>query len=98
VSTKSNAPVKDVDYDEARGDLIGYCLVALPNEPAFDAADRKAGRYEAALLQKTAAEIVASCPEHGPRDEAWIDCHCMVADELRRQASKLLRVTEGASS
>jgi len=33
--------------------------------------------------------IVQHCPDHGPPDQptVWIDCHCAVADDMRRRAA-----------
>ncbi|MFI2031903.1 hypothetical protein [Streptomyces buecherae] len=43
-------------------------------------------RARSAIHDEIADEITASCPEHGPRDEAWMDCHCDVAYEVKRWA------------
>jgi hypothetical protein len=40
----------------------------------------------ATVLREAVDEVTASCPEHGPREEAWMDCHCEVADLLREMA------------
>lgn len=41
----------------------------------------------AEVLREAADEIIAApCPEHGTRDETWIECYCAVGDELRRMA------------
>jgi hypothetical protein len=40
------------------------------------------------LLHQEADLIVAHCPKHGPKDQTgfWLDCHCAVADDMRRRA------------
>ena len=38
-------------------------------------------------LATEADEIVAHCPDHGSRDGVWMDCHCAVADDMRRRAA-----------
>ncbi|MCX5529016.1 hypothetical protein OG785_45175 [Streptomyces sp. NBC_00006] len=51
---------------ELREALIGFCLVALPNEPGFEKAERLADRLEAAVRAESAAELAAVRAE---RDE-----------------------------
>lgn len=41
----------------------------------------------AAVLREAADDLVSACPEHGDADEAWMDCPCEYADELRRRAA-----------
>lgn len=40
-------------------------------------------------LATEADEIVLHCPDHGPQDQegVWMDCHCAVADDMRRRAA-----------
>jgi hypothetical protein len=40
-------------------------------------------------LTVEADEIVLHCPDHGPKDQdgVWMDCHCAVADDIRRRAA-----------
>lgn len=38
-------------------------------------------------LAVEADAIVAHCPDHGSKDGVWMDCHCAVADDMRRRAS-----------
>jgi uncharacterized membrane protein YccC len=55
----------------------------------IDAPAELAGRpSRAEVLRQEADEIVAHCPDHTDGEEAWMDCHCDVADEMRRRASK----------
>lgn len=44
------------------------------------------------MRREIADWVVSGCFNHGPADsqEGWLDCHCPVADELRRK----VRVTE----
>lgn len=42
---------------ELREALIGFCLVALPNEVGFEKAARLADRFEAAVRAESAAEL-----------------------------------------
>ncbi|MGW5640305.1 hypothetical protein [Streptomyces sp. NPDC003832] len=42
---------------------------------------------QAKTLTAEADEIVAHCPDHGSRDGVWMDCHCAVADDMRRRAA-----------
>lgn len=48
-------------------------------------AERDATRTK--TLTTEADEIVAYCPDHGSKDGVWMDCHCAVADDMRRRAS-----------
>lgn len=47
----------------------------------------------AATRTKTLVEeadlIVTHCPDHSPQDQdgVWMDCHCDVADDMRRRAA-----------
>ncbi|MFB7007855.1 MULTISPECIES: hypothetical protein [unclassified Streptomyces] len=43
--------------------------------------------HRAEVLTEAADNLVAACPEHGDADEAWMDCPCEYADELRRMAA-----------
>ncbi|MEU2135333.1 hypothetical protein [Streptomyces sp. NPDC018352] len=45
------------------------------------------GAHRAEVLTEAADNLVAACPEHGDADEAWMDCPCEYADELRRMAA-----------
>ncbi|WP_405611189.1 hypothetical protein [Streptomyces sp. NBC_01508] len=40
----------------------------------------------AEALTEAADDLLSACPEHGDSDEAWMDCPCEYADELRRTA------------
>lgn len=60
-------------------------ITPLLNTVTRIAAERDKAR--AVALNDAADEVVASCPDHSDRDEAWMDCHCAVADELRRMAA-----------
>jgi hypothetical protein len=42
----------------------------------------------AKVLRQEADEIVAYCPDHTGGDMSWTDCHCDVADDMRRRANK----------
>lgn len=46
--------------------------------------------YKAEVLRQESDAIVKHCPDHGPQDQdgVWMDCHCAVADEMRRRAAK----------
>jgi hypothetical protein len=46
-------------------------------------------RRDADKLDAAAESIEAACPDHGVQDEAWMDCHCVAAEELNRQAEAL---------
>lgn len=63
--------------------LIGFCLVALPNEVGFEKAARLADRYEAAVRAESAAELAAVRAE---RDEALA-----AVERLKGQRSFLLK-------
>jgi hypothetical protein len=39
------------------------------------------------VLRQAADDLTAACPEHSDADEAWMDCPCEFADELRRKAA-----------
>jgi hypothetical protein len=39
------------------------------------------------VLTKEADLIVAHGPDHGSRDGVWMDCHCAMADDMRRRAA-----------
>ncbi|MFF2964296.1 hypothetical protein ACFVT1_36640 [Streptomyces sp. NPDC057963] len=43
--------------------------------------------HRAEVLTEAADDLVAACPDHGDADEAWMDCPCEYADELRRMAA-----------
>jgi hypothetical protein len=62
-----------------------------PEHDALLAEVRRLRAELAATQTKTLAteadEIVAHCPDHGSRDGVWMDCHCAVADDLRRRAA-----------
>lgn len=58
-----------IDYDEARGNLIGFCMAAVPNEVAFDRADRLADRFETAVLQRAEGQNVGGKQDTLP---AWL--------------------------
>lgn len=36
----------------------------------------------AEVLRREAGEIVAHCPEHGHRDTYWLDCRCLMAEDI----------------
>lgn len=61
------------------------------NLPRSDVEEMR--RALAAMRTKTltaeADEIVLHCPDHGPQDQdgVWMDCHCAVADDMRRRAA-----------
>jgi hypothetical protein len=40
-------------------------------------------------LTAEADAIVKHCPDHGPQDQdgTWMDCHCAVADDMRRRTT-----------
>ncbi|MFF2189291.1 hypothetical protein [Streptomyces sp. NPDC058155] len=46
----------------------------------------KIANVRAEALREAADDLVSACPEHGDADEAWMDCPCEYADELRRKA------------
>jgi hypothetical protein len=43
--------------------------------------------YRAEVLAEEATELRAACPDHGQREEVWMDCPCRIADELERRAT-----------
>lgn len=53
-------------------------------------ADELLDAYRAEVLRQEGDAIVKHCPDHGPQDQdgVWMDCHCDVADEMRRRANK----------
>jgi hypothetical protein len=55
-----------------------------------------AAAARAAVLDDEAALIVRHCPDHGPQDQdgVWMDCHCAVADDMRKRATKALASEE----
>ncbi|MFF1916181.1 hypothetical protein ACFVYE_32260 [Streptomyces sp. NPDC058239] len=57
----------------AREDLIGYALVALPNEPAFEKCEQLADAYRAEILHEAARLLEAA----GYSDDAvnWLDTY-----------------------
>lgn len=63
------------------GDHADAVLAALP--ASVDRAD---------VLREEAARIRAHCPDHLDADSAegaWMDCHCPVADDMRKRANEL---------
>ena len=52
---------------------------------------------QAAVLHDEAELIEKHCPDHGPKDQAgvWMDCHCAVADDMRKRAALLRRMADG---
>ena len=67
--------------------LLTQATVWTETGPDF-AADALA-RHDADRLDAAAESIEAGCPDHGTQDEAWMDCHCVAAEELNRQAEAL---------
>ena len=49
-------------------------------------AELEARPSPADVLRQAADDLTAACPEHSDADEAWMDCPCEFADELRRKA------------
>lgn len=56
-------------------------------EPRLFTAALKA--LQAETMRADAQAIATFCPDHGDQATARIACHCPVADELRREATKL---------
>jgi len=52
----------------------------------------------AVLLDDEASLIVLHCPDHGPQDQdgVWMDCHCPVAEDMRKRANELRRMADEA--
>jgi hypothetical protein len=50
-------------------------------------AELEARPSPADALRQAADDLTAACPDHGDADEAWMDCPCEFADELRRKAA-----------
>lgn len=50
----------------------------------------------AAVLDDEAALIVRHCPDHGPQDQdgVWMDCHCAVAEDMRKRAVVVRRAAD----
>lgn len=44
----------------------------------------------AEALRDAADGLVSACPEHGDSDEAWMDCPCEYAEEVRRTADLIV--------
>jgi hypothetical protein len=61
---------------------------------AADAAAPSAPVARAAVLTDEAALIELHCPDHGPQDQdgVWMDCHCPVAEDMRKRAAVLRRL------
>lgn len=49
-------------------------------------AELEARPSPADVLRQAADDLTAACPDHSDADEAWMDCPCEFADELRRKA------------
>lgn len=54
----------------------------------WDGIERLLDALRAEVLHEAADAVVASCPDHTGAEESWMDCHCDVADELRRMADE----------
>jgi hypothetical protein len=85
----SESPQREAETAaELREALIGFCLVALPNEVGFEKAGRLADRFEAAVRAESAAELAAVRAE---RDEAelmrdFTDFHLRQLSDQRGEA------------
>ncbi|MHA4819451.1 hypothetical protein ACXZ65_34440 [Streptomyces aculeolatus] len=76
--------------DAERKDMeIPMALALVMGGQSREDAGALIASYRAAVLREEADEVVASCPDHGPRDETWMDCRCDAADELRRRADEI---------
>lgn len=73
----------------ARERLIGYALVALPNEPAFAKCDELADAFRAEVLNEAADKLADRVPPAtaGPFTE-YDRKLLFAASELRRMASE----------
>ncbi|WP_331729017.1 hypothetical protein OG693_39210 (plasmid) [Streptomyces sp. NBC_01259] len=75
----------------ARDDLIGYALVALPNEPAFAKCEEKADAYRLEVIAERDAQIIAWL-EKKAREEGRNNKDSRTrGDVLFRMADKLSR-------
>ncbi|WP_309049028.1 hypothetical protein [Streptomyces sp.] len=72
----------------ARENLIGFCLVALPNEPGFARAERLADAYRAEVLREVYAAI------QDPQQRAAVGGG-LGWETARDVVHNLLRKTEG---
>jgi hypothetical protein len=103
----SSLHVDRSDLDYIRRSLLPELRRSLVHHKEAKARWRaRAEKAEAALttkpaqvLRDAADAVVSSCPDHQPADVqgSWIDCHCPVADELRRMAAVTEAVTSGLS-
>ncbi|MCZ7413102.1 hypothetical protein [Streptomyces sp. WMMC897] len=75
------------DADEYEIELsAGTDVPALLAEVERLRAELAARPSRAEVLREAADSLAAACPEHSDADEAWMDCPCEYADELRRMA------------
>lgn len=59
-----------------------WLVVELDRELARLRAELAARPTRAEVLRREAGEIVAHCPEHGHRDTYWLDCRCLMAEDI----------------
>lgn len=71
--------------DNARGALARAAGALTPAREVGELLDA----YRAEILTAEADLIVRHCPNHNPAEQptAWMDCHCPVADDMRRRAT-----------
>jgi acyl-CoA reductase-like NAD-dependent aldehyde dehydrogenase len=79
-------------WDEAEQLLAAYDA----SRAAEPAAAPSAPADRAAVLTDEAALIEAHCPDHGDADGVWMDCHCVVAEDMHRRAAELRRMADEA--
>jgi alpha-beta hydrolase superfamily lysophospholipase len=100
------APLTDQQLDEYEAAIAAYQqhpdlgFACCSAHPAADAAAAMASelrrlRAELATARATvlAAEadlIVRHCPDHGTADSRWVNCHCVIADDMRNALVGLL--------
>ncbi|MFE5090641.1 hypothetical protein ACFRCI_09600 [Streptomyces sp. NPDC056638] len=76
------------DRMSARRPIFNHLVAPAAGGPV-SSKDAKAmlDAFRAEVLTEAADNLVAACPDHGDADEAWMDCPCEYADELRRTAA-----------
>jgi len=63
-----------------------HCWTVNPPRAEVDEMRRALADARTKTLATEADDIVAHCPDHGSKDGVWLDCHCAVADDMRRRA------------
>lgn len=86
----TDAPL-DRYYDAPSGNMSDWpdwiAELTRQHTPTAEAQRLDFSTTRAKVLATEADEIVTHCPDHGPQDQdgCWMDCHCAVADDIRRR-------------